>query len=126
MLYSLVAVNPTPPEPFGDGRPAFAPTVDIHESDDSLVVTVDLPGVLAEDIRVSITGHILEIRGFSRPPEEIAGKLIHREGQFGPFARSFILGDDLASDRISASLIDGVLTLSLPFVRRCSSSPSSN
>lgn len=89
----------------------WAPGVDLIETDDSFVVFVDLPGVDAKAIELSVTGRIITLRG----GKEIAltssnPTHIHmRERASGPFFRQLSLPGDVELDAVEAELRDGVL-----------------
>ena len=99
--------DPEPEKPFN-------PPVDIYEMQDSFVLLAELPGVPKDAVNVEVMGGTLTIRG-SRPPAEQGGtgSLYRSERYYGPFERSFSLPVEVASERISARLADGILTVTI-------------
>lgn len=88
------------------------PAVDIYETDDSLVVVADMPGVKKDDLEISVENNLLTIH--ARPGVAMDESALMREFSLGEYFRQFTLGDKVDRDRITASLDQGVLTLSLP------------
>jgi HSP20 family protein len=99
--------DPEPEKPFN-------PPVDIYEMPDSFVLLAELPGVSKDSVSVEVMGGTLTIRG-NRPPAEQSetGSLYRSERYYGLFERSFSLPVDVASERISARLTDGILTVTI-------------
>ena len=80
-----------------------------------MVVECEIPGLKREDIDLSITGETLAIKGIKKPISE--GEDIRyqcRERGIGDFSRTIVLPDRVDAERISASLVDGILTVRLP------------
>ena len=103
--------GPTPPE---EERYIFTPPIDIYETDEGLVLEADLPGVVSETLELQVQDNKLTLFGrvTSQIPDDAV--LRHREYPVGDFLRSFILGDEIDYERISAKLIHGVLRIVLP------------
>lgn len=93
--------------------PYFEPAVDIVETPDALVLTADLPGVVAEDIETDLRESLLTITARTRPVQG-QWKLAYGEYQVGHYLRQFRLGQQIDQAKISAQFRDGVLTLTLP------------
>jgi len=108
---------------FEDGfmRP-FAPfwgegslTVDVYETEESVVVKTAVPGVKADDIEVSVTGDTLTIRAETKENEEIKKEnYLRRERRYGSYCRSITLPGGLQADKAEADYNDGILTLTFP------------
>jgi HSP20 family protein len=91
------------------------PAVDVHETDDDIVVTAALPGIKPDDLDVTITGQNLALRGELKADETVEhDQYIYRERRFGSFNRSFQLPVRVDGDRADASFSDGILTLRIP------------
>jgi HSP20 family protein len=98
---------PTPPPA------AFSPPLDIVQAPEGVVITVEVPGIVREDVDVSLEGNRLTISGERKPcPALAAGRLHHRERQLGRFSRSLSLAGD-GPREITASLNGGVLTVTV-------------
>jgi len=94
---------------------AWAPTVDIYETEDSLVVEAELPGVDAKDIDVSVDEGVLSLKGERKLEKEVKEENYHRvERAYGVFQRSIRLPFDVDADAIKANYDSGVLKVSVP------------
>jgi HSP20 family protein len=94
---------------------AWMPTVDMHETKDSLVLRLDLPGVREKDVAVSITGDLLSVKGERRWEEESKDhKFLHVERLYGQFERLVQLPMAVQPDKVKAAYRDGVLEITLP------------
>ncbi len=93
-----------------------APAVDIDEKETSFELRMDVPGIKKEDIEISYNKGMLTIAGSRKNESENKeeGCCYKRERFSGSFKRSFQVGDTIDSERIAASLADGVLTINLP------------
>jgi HSP20 family protein len=93
----------------------WAPPIDVYETRDDLIVTVELPGMKETDIHLSITGDLLTVRGQRGPTAEAREENYHRiERWSGPFERHVKLPIPVQTDKIRASYRDGVLEVRLP------------
>jgi HSP20 family protein len=92
-----------------------APSVDLYQTENEVVVKASLPGMKADDIQISVVGDVLTLRGEVKAEEEINGASYHiRERRSGSFARSMPLPSSVQADKAKAEFENGVLTLSLP------------
>jgi HSP20 family molecular chaperone IbpA len=102
----------------------FAPSeqqlaVDVYEDEDNLYVKSPLPGVKPENLEINIDGEILTIQGNSHEDfEQKTANFFCRECNWGSFSRSIVLPMAVASDRISAALANGILTVTLPKIKQ--------
>jgi len=93
----------------------WIPALDVEETDTSIVVRAELPGMKKEDIKVSGTGDSLCISGERRFDEEEKKKNYRRiERAYGKFQRCVSLPSDVDWDKCKAAYSDGVLELTLP------------
>lgn len=94
---------------------AWYPSVDITESEEAIAVVAEIPGLKAEDIKVSVTDGVLSIEGEKREEKREDQKQVHRmERTYGAFRRAFRLSTAVDAEHITASYRDGVLSLTLP------------
>ncbi len=95
-------------------RRVYVPHVDILESDHSLLLVADMPGVDENGIDITIEKNILTIKGtvVSAVPAEY--KLTYEEYGVGDYERSFTLPNEIDREGIQATIKDGVLKLTLP------------
>ena len=115
-------------QPAADSAPVRQPAIDVSESERGYVVTLDVPGVTREDVKVSIDGRRVSIVAESRANEATAeapasdaaesaakntARVILRERAVASFARSFTLQSEIDQSASQARLENGVLTLTL-------------
>jgi HSP20 family protein len=94
---------------------AWAPAVDIYESEHELVVKADLPDIDPKDLDIRVENNILTIRGERKFEKKVnEDNYLRVERAYGSFARSFTLANTVNSDAIKAEYQNGVLTLSIP------------
>ena len=104
---------------FNTGTSAFAenkivPEIDIYETESSLVVEVETPGVKKEDLKLTLEDNILKIEGEKKAAERNDSiKNFRRERSFGNFKRSFTLPVDVNPDKVNAKFENGVLIITL-------------
>jgi HSP20 family protein len=99
----------------GWGTGTWVPPVDIYETEDALVLRVELPGVAKEDVHVEIHQNTLMLRGQRKPEAGVAEDRYHRvERAYGAFQRSFTLPTLVDQNKVQASYKDGILELRLP------------
>jgi HSP20 family protein len=102
------------PEVFN--KPSF-PAVNISETDKTLIITLDLPGLEEKDIDVKLMGQQLTITAERKWEEEKKGREFHRvESQYGMFERTIALPDNLRTQYGEAAYKKGVLTVTFPKV----------
>jgi HSP20 family molecular chaperone IbpA len=95
-------------------RTTFIPRSDIYETDENVVVSVDMPGVSEDTIDITLDKNILTINGISTYEEPDDFSLAFTEFQVGDYERSFRLADRIDRNGIEALFKDGVLKLTLP------------
>ena len=97
-----------------NNRP-WAPSVDIYETENELVVKADLPDVELKDIDVRVENQTLTIAGERKFEKSDPGKGYHRlERSYGRFTRSFAVPNAFDTENIAADYKNGVLSVSLP------------
>ena len=92
----------------------FVPATDIFETDEALMVSLEMPGVDKDKVDVKVENDVLKIEGWIDFSRYEGLQPIYTEYNIGNFARSFQLSSKIDQDRISAELRDGVMTLVLP------------
>jgi len=98
-----------------NGTTSWIPAADIYESDNDLVVNLDLPGVDPKAVDVRVENNVLSIRGERQFDEKQNKESFHRvERSYGPFARSFTLSTSVDPEKIRADFKAGVLSITLP------------
>jgi HSP20 family molecular chaperone IbpA len=95
------------------GGLTYTPRTDIWETDEELLLYVDMPGVAGGDIDIQFENRELRIHGKVAPRHE-GISFIYGEYGIGDFYRTFTIGETIDAEKISADQKDGVLTLHLP------------
>jgi HSP20 family molecular chaperone IbpA len=95
------------------GGTTYSPRFDIWENDDEMILYGDLPGVMPEGLDVHFENPVLTIHGKVSPRHNDI-KFLHGEYGIGDFHRTFTVGEAIDTERISAELQNGVLTVHLP------------
>jgi HSP20 family protein len=94
---------------------AFLPAADVTVGENDLVLTMDLPGLSAEDLEIEFFDGSLVVRGERRRPAVAAGtSWTHSERAFGRFERRIRVPDGVDPARVTASMHNGVLSLIVP------------
>lgn len=93
----------------------FSPAMEVSETDKSIEITTELPGLDEKDVEITISNDVLSIRGEKKAEREERKKdyrLIERS--YGSFERSLALPPGISADAIKASMNKGVLKITLP------------
>jgi HSP20 family protein len=97
-----------------NGRP-WIPPVDIHETDNELVLKADVPEMDMKDIDVHMENGTLTVRGERKFEEKKKEGGWHRvERSYGSFERVFTMPDTVDPEGVKADYKNGVLTVTLP------------
>jgi HSP20 family protein len=95
---------------------AWAPPIDVYETEDRYVITAEVPGVSREQVELAVQDNRLSIRG-SRAGGLAGSQDSHYhqvERGHGSFLRTFEFADPVSQEGITADLRDGILTVMLP------------
>lgn len=98
-------------------RPAAMP-MDAYREDGSFVVHLDLPGVSADSIDLTVEQNVLTVHAERKPPVGDSAERVVDERTYGVFSRQLFLGDTLDSDQLAADYTSGVLTLTIPIAEK--------
>lgn len=94
---------------------SWAPAVDVHETENELVVTADLPGMNEKDLDVRVENNMLTISGERKTESNVKDdNYLRVERSYGSFSRSFSLPNTVNPEAIAAEYKNGVLTVKLP------------
>lgn len=95
--------------------PAFAPSMNVIESNDGYKVMLDLPGVAKDEVNVAFAEGVLTVSGERKREESTKDGRWHViERSHGSFARSLRFPSDVDTSKVGAEMKDGVLTVTLP------------
>ncbi len=98
---------------------APVPRTDISETDKDYVIRAELPSMSEKDIEVTVSDNTLTIKGEKRTERKEKDADYHvRECSYGAVRRSFRLPDSVNQDKAKAEFDSGVLTLTLPKVKK--------
>ena len=97
------------------GVGTWTPVTDIIETEEALVVSCEVPGLVQDQIDIKLADNVLTISGERVLDRESDSDQFHRiERAYGPFTRSFTVPVSVDPERIAASYREGVLTVALP------------
>lgn len=94
-------------------RPAAMP-MDAYRKGDNFYIHLDLPGISADSISLTVEQNVLTVRAERTPVQAEGAQLIVAERPSGIFTRQVFLGETLDADHIGADYAAGVLTLTIP------------
>ena len=103
---------------FFDFRPVEQnrfPKVDITETDNNFLITAELPGLDEKNVDLTLDDGTLTINGEKKTEtENTQGEFYSRERSYGKFKRSFEVPAIIDQNKIDASFVKGVLTVTMP------------
>lgn len=89
--------------------------LDVYQTDDEVVVKAEMPGMAKEDIELSVSDSTLTIKGEKKREEKVEEHdYVRAERSFGMLSRSIDLPCDVAADRVTARMVNGVLEVHAP------------
>ena len=91
----------------------FAPTADIYETQDTLKVILEMPGVEKNDVDIRVEDDVLSVEGRLDLIKYQGLQPLYTEYNIGHYARSFRLSNKIDQSNIGAELKDGVLSVTL-------------
>ena len=93
----------------------WIPAVDVYDAKDNVIVKADLPGLKKDEIKVTVQGNTVSIRGERKHDAEVKEKDYVRTERFrGSFQRSITLPTDVDTTKAKAAYKNGTLELTLP------------
>ena len=92
----------------------YVPNTDIYETDGTLVVVMDMPGVEKKNVDIKLEKNVLSVEGQVDLSKYDNLEPVYTEYNVGHFTRSFSVSSEIDSAKISAKMENGVLTLTLP------------
>lgn len=94
--------------------PVYRPLTDIYETDTSVMVLAEMPGVGPDDIEVTLDRRVLTIRGRATSGAPEGYRQVYRDYAEGDYERVFTVSENIDGDGIRATQKNGVLILELP------------
>ena len=95
---------------------SFVPTTDIFETEPSLTLVLEMPGVDKSNVDINIENGVLTVQGRLDFSKYQNLQPVYTEYNIGHYRRAFTLSNKVDQGKISAEMKDGVLTLVLPKV----------
>ncbi len=96
-------------------KQSFAPSAELYETDDAVMLKLELPGIKAEDVDIQATKEAVYISGERKQATTSEENGVTRsEFRYGKFSRSIGLSALIDNTKISAEYQDGILKLTLP------------
>lgn len=93
----------------------WAPSVDIYETENALILTAEVPGVDEDNVEIKIEDNTLSLKGERKFEEETKEENFHRiERTYGSFYRSFTVPRHIDQEKIKAEHDNGVLRITMP------------
>jgi len=90
-------------------------TIDVYQTENDIVIKSTIAGVKPEHLDVGISNDMITIKGERETEEEISEEnYYYQECYWGSFSRSVVLPTDVLTDKIDATLKNGILTIRLP------------
>jgi HSP20 family protein len=99
---------------FGTARRPAAMPMDAYRHDDTFYIHLDLPGVDADSIDLTVEQNVLTVRAERKSSTNNGAETIMAERPYGTFSRQVFLGESLDVDNLSADYDAGVLTIKIP------------
>lgn len=97
------------------GHRRWVPAMDLVETEDSLVLKADLPGLSQDDVKVEVDDNVLTVSGERRAEHQREEDGYYRvERSFGHFSRSVTVPDGIDEEKVTANFNDGVLEVRIP------------
>jgi HSP20 family protein len=95
---------------------AFEPSCDLEETDTHFLLSLDIPGMKKENIKIEIdNNHVLTISGERKSEfEQKKASFFQKERFYGAFQRSFALQGAVKAEQIEAQYFEGVLKVAIP------------
>jgi len=94
---------------------AWHPAIEVKREKGNVLIHAELPGLKKENVKVTITGDLLEIEGERKlETEEKGNGYVHSERNYGKFYRAVALPEGATADKATAAFADGVLEIAIP------------
>ena len=98
---------------------SWLPPCDVFEDKNAVKIVAEIPGVNADDVKISLENNLLTLRGEKKQQAEEQSERVHRyERSYGVFERTFSLPTTVDPEKIDAQYSHGVLTVTIPKAER--------
>ena len=107
------------------GELGWRPAWDVYETENDLIVLVEMAGMQQENLEINVDRERLILRGSRcRPAEQEVKRVHHMEIDFGPYHQIIVLPELIEPEGVTSTYRDGFLLIRLPKVRGSCSSGS--
>ena len=107
------------PQSGGALTSAWVPACDVCEDANSVTMSVELPGVRPEDVKLTVENNVLTVRGEKKQEKRAEQDQMHRyERSYGSFERAFSLPSSVDPEHIEARYENGILEITIPKAER--------
>jgi HSP20 family protein len=94
---------------------AWSPPIDVYETEDAYVINAEVPGLARDQVELAVESSRLTIEGRREARPASGAVHFHQvERGYGAFRRTFEFSEKIDSDRVTADLAAGVLTITIP------------
>jgi len=98
----------------GFATSSFVPPVDIYETEQNIVLKLEVPGIDQKDLDIRIENNTITVRGERKFENEVKEENFHRvERRYGNFQRSFSLPNTVSTENVTADYENGILKITL-------------
>lgn len=104
----------TEPSRFAAATPGVFPLINLTETPSDYILRAELPGVSADDLDIQTMGRNITITGERRIAVDRSAKYHRREREGGRFSRAIPLPGEIDRDRVTATLKNGILQITIP------------
>ncbi|HEY9642027.1 MAG TPA: Hsp20/alpha crystallin family protein [Coleofasciculaceae cyanobacterium] len=96
---------------------AFVPSVEMEETDDTIHLKLEIPGMEAKDLSIETSESSISITGERKSETKTEAKgVMHSEFRYGKFERRLPLPAHIQTDKVQAEYKNGILNVTLPKV----------
>ncbi|MCP6718303.1 MAG: Hsp20/alpha crystallin family protein [Patescibacteria group bacterium] len=92
--------------------------VDVYQTDSDLIIQSAIAGIKPTDIDISIDDDVITLKGERKRLADEEGDYFYQECYWGPFSRQIISPVEIDSERVDATLKEGILTIKIPKITR--------
>lgn len=91
------------------------PPLNLYELDHEYLLVAEIPGATAENIELTVSGGVLQLKSGGQPPAGLAEDRFRRQERFrGAWERALTIPERVQEEQVSAEFGDGILTVHLP------------
>jgi HSP20 family protein len=98
------------------GRGAWMPPCDVYETEENIVILMEIAGIEKKELKISLEANYLTIKGFRKDPSKLDGRrnYYYMELNFGPFERLVFIPCAIKPENVKVTYDLGLLKITLP------------